>query len=752
MKHSHGFAVLWVLAVGWGVGCSAGPGPEAPPRTVDGATPSSQTGDAGAGCPGSSPCDGPPAEAAPALDTGCEGAACPLPPDAGGTAPGCQSNAECPSRACEAGSCRPLSEDRPLRAAPGCLGEEGAARAVFEIPRPGEVSTDFFRLPFPSDVRIADGRLDLSELPRPGSGLFGFDLVDRYAKAITEDAVGFGLNPAVTFRFTRPLGTAGAAGTVDAQAIHFVDLTPGPGLDEAIPFEVAVAPAGRYLCAHGLLVRPAAWRPLRPKHTYAVVLTAALRDQQGAPFSADPDFLWMLAETAPRDAALLAAWTTHAPLRAWVRRMGLAPSTLLSAALFTTEDAPRIAEGLFARVASEPVPALKALVRCGAGQGSACDDARTVGCATAPEAAAFDEYRGQIEIPVFQEGTPPYETEGGAFRFGPQGPEVVRRESVCFSLTVPKGPAPVGGWPVVVYAHGTGGHHRGHVESGLAEEYATGALSSGVPAPMAMLGYDGVLHGPRRGISDRGVEELVYNFLNPRAARSNNLQAAADLFAIARVMPGFAARGLSLDSSRLGLYGHSQGGNAAAVAAAFESRYAAVTLTGTGGGLSRTLLEKTKPVAVNQLLPLFLADPVFGPSHPVLALLQLYFDAADPLTFARHIVVEPQAMAEPHHLLHVYGSQDNFSPDPTQRFFAQAAGLPVLRPVVATELLADFVIIAGPVLQNLQVGNRTVTAVQMQASPDGFDGHFVGTRDAAARTAIQRFFGSYFRDGAPVVE
>jgi hypothetical protein len=273
--------------------------------------------------------------------------------------------------------------------------------------------------------------------------------------------------------------------------------------------------------------------------------------------------------------------------------------------------------------------------------------------------------------------------------------------------------------------------------------------------PMATVGYDGVLHGSRKGSSSRSTEDLVYNVFNPAAARDNGLQAAVDLFAIARALPTLAPGVARLDAGRVGLYGHSQGGNASAVAASYEPSFGVVVLSGTGGGLTRSMLSKTKPVNVGALLPALLGES--GPvdvGHPVLSLLQMYFDRADPLNHAPRIVIAPPAGSLPRNLLHVFGAQDSYAPDVTQRDFGEAAGLPVVHPLVGET-------VRGPVLQAPVRANMTtasgpaalpVTAVQAQYLPDRYDGHFVSTHNPHARRAIQRMLGTFFRDGMATVE
>jgi len=106
---------------------------------------------------------------------------------------------------------------------------------------------------------------------------------------------------------------------------------------------------------------------------------------------------------------------------------------------------------------------------------------------------------------------------------------------------------------------------------------------------MATLGYDGILHGTRNGGSTASPDSLVYNFYNPHAARDNNLQAAADLLALPRAFAGLNTAGIKLDGGHVALYGHSQGGNATALAAARDAGYGAAVMSGTGGTIMLSL-------------------------------------------------------------------------------------------------------------------------------------------------------------------
>jgi pimeloyl-ACP methyl ester carboxylesterase len=304
----------------------------------------------------------------------------------------------------------------------------------------------------------------------------------------------------------------------------------------------------------------------------------------------------------------------------------------------------------------------------------------------------------------------------------------------------------------VVYGHGTGADYRNGVDH-FGAEYATGDAPGGAPVPMAVLGFDGVLHGTRRGMSTKPPSELVYNFLNPRAARDNALQAGADLFAIVRAVESLGtAAGTKLDKAKVALYGHSQGGNAAAIAGGREPGYGVVVLSGTGGTLLYSFLKKTNPVNVAGALPFVLGDPVVDENHPALNLLQMYFDRSDPVNYGRRFLTEPPMGVMPHHLLHVFGIKDTYSPVETQLTFAQAARLPLAGAVQDPAHNLAVETMAAPIMANHQAATGKVTAVHMQYAPGAYDGHFVSTQNDNARKAIRQMLVTFMRGGTPAVQ
>src|SRR4029079_14055099 len=126
------------------------------------------------------------------------------------------------------------------------------------------------------------------------------------------------------------------------------------------------------------------------------------------------------------------------------------------------------------------------------------------------------------------------------------------------------------GWPLVVYHHGTGGSFRSFVNDGTALSLATGTTV------FAAMSCDAVEHGARKNGSTIDSKELVFNVLNPRAARDNNLQGGADVLQALRVgditLPStVTGSAIAFDPDHVVYFGHSQGGNSGHLGLAYAN-------------------------------------------------------------------------------------------------------------------------------------------------------------------------------------
>jgi hypothetical protein len=650
-------------------------------------------------------------------------------------------------------TCQPLAKAFPPFTGVNC-GDGGTFRVYFELPRSGRPPADFYRLPFPNDARVSAGKLDLSDFPRPGPTSLGVDLVQLYVDAWTADFDGFSANAPVLFRFSDEIDFPTASGT----SVLYVDLTAGPNLGQELGRSWAFNPsAGKYICRNHLSVTNTEDAPLLPRHTYAVVLTTALKTKAGTAVQPDADMTVMLTATAPADVALTPAWNVYQPLRAWLKSKGADAPAVAAAAVFTVQDAPAHFQHVAASVALQPPPVLTALTLCDGTARSPCDDGTPARACPATVDPAFQEIHGKMRLPIFQKGTEPYETpaQGGGIVEAADGTVMLAgTEDVCFALTLPRSATmPAAGWPLTVHHHGTGGSFRSAVGDGIAGKRAAGAPAG------ATFCFDAVEHGARRGGSMKKPDDLVFNPLNPRAARDNVLQGAAD------ILQAFRVAGLSIDAAAsptkaaikfdpaaLSFFGHSQGSTSGALAVAFSAAAPAAVFSGAGAHLTQSLLHKTSPVDLGAALTTIIGEPLDA-AHPVMVLFQSFFDRSDPLNFNPLIVRRPPTGIASKHVFMSWGTDDTYTPQETLTASALSLGIPPVNPVLQS---FDVAAIARPVSANFDGGDakkRTAAAFQYHpmSGANGYDGHFVALRNDAAVADWSAFLSSWLATGTPTV-
>lgn len=629
--------------------------------------------------------------------------------------------------------------------------ETGPVKAYFELPQDdGTPAHDFFRLPFPNDARrdATTGRINLAGFPHPGNGLIGFDLIDRYARASERDLDGFGTNQVVYFRFS---GRLDFSTLRLGETLRLIDLTTGMPTT-SLRYSASTS-GNRYLCANSVTLDTGGGVPMEPGHTYAAFMTTGVRATNGRPVSPDTDFTAMLAPTAPTGATAARAWAAYEPFRRYLAAQNIDRATVLTAAVFTTQHTDTAVARLREAVRAMPVPAVSELVRCAAGVRSPCDDgltgdAHVRGCVGAPD-PAFDEYQATVEIPVFQRGARPYRTAGeGEIATDAMGrPMATGSERVCVTVTVPRGvTAPAGGLPAVLYAHGTGGTYRSVITEGLAAGLSNVDLGGGMSARFITVGYEGVMHGRRRGdgVSD-SPDVLFFNFANPQAARDNVLQGAADLFVLARALTEVRLPAAAIDPRRVMFVGHSQGSTVGVAAFAYEPSFAAAVFSGAGGDLRESLTTKRRPVNIAALVPAVLQEPSVSAGHPALNLLQAFIDRADAVNYGRRVFLARPMGVPARPVIQTYGLGDSYSTPETMRTIASTIGLPAAAPIPGGERAwPPGMGVALPLTHNLaDATGMTATGALLESDPaSAYDGHFVMFRDPALNARVRVFLGT----------
>lgn len=635
---------------------------------------------------------------------------------------------------------------------------EGDFKVYFEVPD-GEV-TEFYRLPYPNDIRLSeDGTPDLSGHPTPGKGVLDQDIVQTYIDAIESEQQGFGLNQATYFRFSKVPDFGTLDVNQEGQNIFFYNIDPDSpryGQRRGLRW-FASSGATKYICQNRFLVRPLLGSPLAPNTTYAMILGRGIRSNDGDTIVRDGDFDAMLSESRPAG-ALGDAWDAYQPLRAWLAdtevERPVDASDLVVAAVFTTGN-PRLAMRDLSAQAIQNGATASDLTLCEAGTTSPCDDglegeAHRRGCFDDELSSDWAEIHGRLSLPVFQEGEAPYLESGGAALATPQ-----RSEDVCMSMTVPTAAMPENGYPLVIYAHGTEGTFRSNV--GDVADLANVTID-GTDVPFVTVGWDQVLHGTRANGSDIGANELVYNYANPDAALGNFLQGAAEIHSIVQWAKTFSVdaessptgEAITIDPTQIYFYGHSQGGTTGPLALPFDQDVQGAVLSGAGAGLSLAITRKTSPVNSPAALAVVLQEPEIGEGHPVINLLQGYFDPVDPLNFAAPLAASPvEGVTYPHHVFHTNGIGDTFTPPAALNTMAIALRATYINPV--PEEIDGISSADAPFSGNVIHDMTPYTVAGRQYTPDGYDGHFVAFRNSTAVQDIINFLGTAYTTGVPEI-
>ena len=574
-------------------------------------------------------------------------------------------------------------------------GDSGPFRALFELPRKNKPTTEFYRLPFPNDIRKKGGRVDVTGHPDPGSLLPApyNSVVKNLLAAINKDVTGFGLNTAVLLRMSHAFNVQSLTLSGSTPTVQFLNIDKqSPGYGKGVGMTMFASTArGRYICHNVVAVRPNIGSPLLPKSTYAVLLRRGIKTKAGKEAAADTDFALMLKAGEPMSEPEKSAWQAYKPLRIYLADNKISHQTIIGAAVFTTMDPRARAARLRAQVhAKMPEPTLSQLTLCDGIKKSPC----TMGGASASYACPtstsklYHELQGIIEVPVLQKGKRPYKTvdDMGYIEYDSDGKPVIQaKEKLCVSITVPRKEMPKGGWPVVLYGHGSGGDYRSFITNktvDLLSAVSDSSSGGSGEAAFAMVSIDGALHGARRASSDT-PRDLFFNLLNLRASRDNVLQGAADKFQLTRLVKGLSlddkgsptGEALSFDAKQIYFFGHSQGTVEGLPYLAHEPDVRGAVLSGAGGYLLGSLLEKSRPRNISGMVKLALADPYLGTTHPLLNLMQLLFEEVDGINYGSGLFHKPASGVDPKHIFLSKGVADGYTPPGTVDALVRAAGL-----------------------------------------------------------------------------
>jgi dienelactone hydrolase len=492
-----------------------------------------------------------------------------------------------------------------LRAVTASLGSaaqntQEPVRALFEPAR-------LTRSPFPSDAfttsDAANNTLVRVSLPKPDCSTRPSDCEDI---DVLNTLDGFNLQPRISIPFDGPIEVT----SVSSQTLFLVKL--GSVLDsrDAGSGRVGINQVVWDVDSRTLHVQSDA--QLEQHTRYLLIVTNGIRSASGNPVEATENFRRLLAaDTRPDAAAPTAAY--ERTLRSAVVAAGgtgLARDQIVSAAVFTTQSATSVLQRIRQALYTVPPPSAdfalgpdgsRTVFRAGevvgidfnqqTGDGPPRFSATRLNVAAlsfVPDAVgslAFGRFTSADFLQHPGEFIPPTGTRSATM-------PVRGSHEIFFNLFLPAGTRPKAGWPVAVYAHGTGQNKNGTLavvatmaKHGIAV-VAINAFGNGF-GPRSTLtvrqrsGDSVTFSAGGRGFDQNG-DGMIDGTEGSHAApprvlqlnRDGLIQTVSDLMQLVRLIRhGIDVDGdrqPDLDGSRIYYFGFSQGGNNGIVLTALE--------------------------------------------------------------------------------------------------------------------------------------------------------------------------------------
>ncbi|MFO0591405.1 MAG: hypothetical protein U0441_27905 [Polyangiaceae bacterium] len=638
-------------------------------------------------------------------------------------------------------SCALLLAPVALTACSGVSGSDTTSTYVLPTSLDALSEATFFDHPWPSDLRLVAGSPQVKGYYNPKN----VPIISQYIDAIEGKLDGFSPAAAGFLRFDQPIDEeslpADPKAALDAGAsVQLINVDPksadvGKRALVSLYFRKE---AGAYWLPNTLAFMPTIGFPLQPHTKYALVVTDKLLGENGSPVKAGADLQEVLGLTTPTERSAPARQLFESSI-VEVEKAGVSRKHIVHFTAFTTAD-PTAELYAVADDVLKNIPAPQA------------DPLAWEHTATLP---SYETYIGSYgPSPNYQAGKLPFSNygDGGNFNIVDGKPKAVDTFPMRFALAVPKPdkcPMPKDGYPIVLYAHGTGGYYESFLEDGTARVLAKRCLAS--------MGVDQIFHGARPGAPPPGsgsssVEVLFFNFENPVAARTNPRQGAVDevqrqrLFTETKITvpAGVSATGaeVKFDPAKVLYFGHSQGGLSGPMFLASNSALRGGVLSGSSAVFGITLLEKTKPdPSIKQLVSTVFLQlnvdeaPELNVFHPAISLAQSIVDVADTYHYARFLATSPRQgfaaksiyMTEG---INPDGVGDSYAPPHGIEAHSIAAGLPMQlpgqKPIVETQYGGPQAVTvpAEGLAGNIGGGAASGILAQWPVSP-GDDGHFV---------------------------
>jgi hypothetical protein len=642
-------------------------------------------------------------------------------------------------------------------------GRAGPATLRFDLTGEAGRSADFFDFPFPSDLRIADGTIDLTGYPNPRGNTTVANLL-----AIADEMKGWSAVSVAYFRFDAPVRASAldrviAPGT--SGPVLLVDVDPdSPDRGRLLPAIALSAPFDIYAQHHLLSVAAFPGIVLEANRTYAFVVLRSFGDADGGPLGVPAALASLAAGTDPGGAWGTRALEVYAPLFETLDSIGVARTEVAAATVFTTGDVVADLHALSTAVTDAvdvEIEGLRVDPVDGAGHERYC------------------ELTGTVSLPQYQRGTPPFSSEG-LFEIAGGLPVEQRREVAPVVLAIPKREMPSSGFPLMMYFHGSGGVAAQVVDRGPRSEGGTAAPGTGPAHVIAEHGF--ASFGAALPLSpDRlpGASSIEYlNFANLAAFRDTFRQGVIEQrllldALLAMELPPAALAGCDgatlpagatsfrFDPAHVAAIGQSMGGMYTNLIGAVDPRLEALVPTGAGGFWSDFITETMLVPGIVTLVSsmIGIAPENLSHVHPVLHLLQIAWESAEPMVFVPRLSRRPLEGLPSRPVYEPVGLGDSFFPPAIYDSMALAyrheqAG-EIVWPSMQEALAQDGRdgLATYPVSENLvSARGEPYTGVVVQYAGDGFsDPHDIFMQLEAVRYQWGCFLKSRLETGRAVV-
>lgn len=632
---------------------------------------------------------------------------------------------------------------------------------------------DFFDAPFPSDVKLtAEGKVDFAQWKIA----YERKVLPLWFDASKELLEGWSPISGVFVSFDAAIDPSSlpkdAKSSIETSvawpSVFLMDVDESsPDKGKLLPLECRFTQKAGVLTPGNLL---GCMSPMgivrRIKNRYAFVITKNLKDAQGQSVQAPEQLLKLMGGEDLKAGERTFAAAPTAQAKEVILKAGLSEDDLVAINVFTTGDPKSRLRKVNEFYRALPEPTLD----------------RSKGIKLIETYDDFVVLEAYYTVPIVQEGDFPYSAPpAGKLKLNAGGEvEQVGEQSIRVFITVPRGPMPDAGYPLLVYMHGSGGVARELIDRGPQPDTMTpapaGTGPGGVVAKFGVAGFaaDFQFHGMRFDPPDTSGLKL-YNLIdNPRATVDNFIVAANEVTLHARLMKGLtldpkeiepkseAMRLLSagadglirFDADRFAAMGQSMGSTIGLPALTIDREIDAGIFSGSGGILIEIAVTSMKPVNVGGALRLLLryGQQPLDQFDPVLHAVQHVWDYVDPVVHAEHVFLNPHEGVPAKHAIQHSGKLDGYFTPSSRAAFSLALGAPLVEPLVEPEALERMAWggqgqpVQTPLQANMPSG---VTALVVQYEPQVLDGHNVAYQRQDAQDQYGCFIKSLSKDKAP---